>query len=384
MRSTWGEDLAMPGLLSRLFGAHTPPLPATPVQRIEAILYSGRETLEVVGESHYQDALWEIVGGRTPDPVRHETYALLMPDHANQHDPNAIQVLIDGMRVGYLSREDATAYRPGLLRLMETSPNNLVAFQAVVVGGGPRRDGIGYLGVFLDHDPTDFGLAPHYTSEGQLRTGLSQAIATDFEDESYDLSWYRRLSDSDDTAIEQLQSFLEAERDPIDRHYMLCELEHRLYRSRTVLPSALDEFDVVCSQHDEEMVVLRPALLDKFGVIPVIEMYRQAVIRCQKAKLWPAARQWAERGIAVYGDAAARPEVVDDLHKRLAYAMAKIDAAERPRRRKPHGASVVTATGNSDVETLVCVSCGESFARVRTRGRKPKICPTCRGSTGRA
>ena len=333
----------------------------------------------MVGESHYQDALWKIVGGHAPEPVRHETYALLMPNPANEHDANAIEVQIDGALVGYLSRENAAAYRPGLLRLMEASANHLVAFHAVVVGGGPRRDGIGFLGVFLDHDPTDFGLAPHYTPTGQLRTGLSEAIATDFEDEGYDLSWYRRLSDHDGTAVEQLDTLLEAERDPIDRHYMFCELEHRLYRRRT-LPSALDRFDAVCRQHDQEMVTIRPAMLDKFGAVPVIEMYRQAVIRCQKAKHWQAAQRWAERGIVVYGDQPARPEAVEDLHKRLGYALAKIEAAERPKPpRTP--STVLTTTKSVDVEMLVCVSCGESFSRVRARGRKPKLCPACRSAS---
>jgi hypothetical protein len=370
--------LAVPGFLRRLIGQPTRPPRPTPVEKLEATLYSGRETLEVVGESQYQDALWRIVGGRRSEPVRHEIYALLIPNPGNEYDANAIEVRIDGALVGYLSREDAIAYRPGLLRLMEASANNLVAFHAVVVGGGPRRDGIGFLGVFLDHDPTDFGLAPHYTPTGQLRTGLSEAIATDFEDDCYDLSWYRRLSDDDGAAIGQLESLLKAERDPIDRHYMLCELEHRLYRRRT-LPSALDRFDVVCNQHDEEMVAIRPALLDKFGVVPLIQMYRQAAIRYQKTKQWEAAREWAERGIAVYGDQPARPEAVEDLHKRLGYASAKMEAAQRAPRKEP--ATVVTTTGTADVETLICVSCGEGFSRVRARGRKPKLCPTCRSSS---
>jgi hypothetical protein len=360
------------------------PKEAAHVGTVVATVYPGDETLEVVGESHYQEALWQIVGGRNPDPVRHETYAVLVPDLSNGYDPNAVEVRINGILVGYLSREDAAAYRPGLLRLMETSADHHVALHAVIVGGGPRPDGIGYLGVFLDHDPADFGLAPSHTPNGHLRTGLSEAIATDLEDDSYDLSWYRQLSEDDATAIELLRSFLEAERDPIDRHYMLCELEHRLYRSRTAFPSALDEFDAACAQHHDEMVTIRPALLDKFGVIPVIEMYRQAVIRCQKARLWQAAREWAERGIVIYGEHAARPEVVEDLHKRIAYATAKIDTPQKPRPRKPRSATVTTPNRLADVETLVCASCGESFERVRTRGRKPKTCPTCRDLTAPA
>jgi hypothetical protein len=262
---------------------------------------------------------------------------------------------------------------------MQTSANGLVALPAVVVGGGPRPDGIGYLGVFLDHDPADFGLAPHHTSNGHLRTGLSEAIATDIEDDSYDLSWYRELPEDDHVAARQLKSLLESERELISRHYMFCELEHRLYRCRALLPSALDEFDTLCTQHHAEMDRIRPALLEKFSAVPVIEMYRQAVIRAQKAKLWESARDWAERGITVYGDSAARPEVVEDLRKRIAYATAKIEAAQRPRPQRPRRATVETAHRATEVETLVCASCGTTFERLRSRGRKPKTCPACRG-----
>jgi hypothetical protein len=65
-------------------------------------------------------------------------------------------------------------------------------------------------------------------------------------------------------------------------------------------------------------------------------MYRQAAIRCQKARDWPMVRTWAERGLAVYGSEAARPEAVVDLQKRLAHANVKmLDAtasgSQRPR-----------------------------------------------------
>jgi hypothetical protein len=32
------------------------------------------------------------------------------------------------------------------------------------------------------------------------------------------------------------------------------------------------------------MSSIRPALIERFGVVPVVEMYRQAAIRCQKAR----------------------------------------------------------------------------------------------------
>jgi len=150
-----------------------------------------------------------------------------------------------------------------------------------------------------------------------------------------------------------------------------------LLRCRNTVASALDEFDSVCHQHDQEMDVIRPALVDKFGAVPVIEMYRQETIRCQKARLWRAARQWAERGISVYGEEAARPAVVEDLHKRVAHALAKIDADEGPRPGRARGATVTqTSTRPVELETLTCASCATSFERPRTRGRKPRLCPT--------
>ena len=363
----------MPGLLSRLFGG--PPRPAA--ETLAVTVYSGTETLEVVGESHYQDALWQIAGGRRSDRVRHGVYAILEPEPSNRHDPNAVKVVIGRSCVGYLAREDAAAYREGLLRLMASCETGIVALQGVIVGGGPRPDGLGFLGVFLDHDPSDFGLARQYTTGGRLRTGLTEALATDLEDDSYDLSWLRTLAAEDTLAIEQLRGLLAEERDPIDRHYMLCELESRLYRIRDSGRTALTDFDAVCAQHHREMDVIRPALVEKFGVVPVIEMYRQAAIRAQKAKAWEEARAWAQRGIEVYGDHAARSEVVDDLRKRLAYAIDKATGRSEARSAAPRSARVRTAVPT--VEQLVCRSCGSTFERQRIRGRKPTLCPSCRG-----
>jgi predicted Zn-ribbon and HTH transcriptional regulator len=165
-----------------------------------------------------------------------------------------------------------------------------------------------------------------------------------------------------------------AERDPIDRHFMLSELGKCLYASREAFASALDEFDAVCVQHHSEMDVIRAALAEKFGRVPVIEMYRQAAIRCQKAHDWPQVRLWADRGLAVYGTEAARPQAVDDLKKRLAHADMKIAAVATSSAKRT---SVRPARG-TEVETLACSTCGVAFQRVRTRGRKPHRCPACR------
>ena len=125
-----------------------------------ATLYPGTEDLEVVGESYGQETLWRLVGGSRVEPVSYDTQAVLMPEPNNPVDPDAIAVSIDGQLVGYLSREDAAAYGPGLRQLMKDPSKGFVAVEATIAGGGQRQDGLGRLGVFLHHNPADFGVTP--------------------------------------------------------------------------------------------------------------------------------------------------------------------------------------------------------------------------------
>jgi hypothetical protein len=313
------------GLLRRVLRRASSVEPArVPTARVPLIL-GGHETLEVVGESFYQDALWLLVGGDQGERVRCGVQAVLSPEPSNPHDANAIRVLIDGHLVGHLGREDAAIYLPGLRFLVERR-GCLIGLRGTIVGGGWYGDQRGMLGVFLDHDPADFGLRPHQVGHiGDLRTGLSEAISTDLDDDRYDLSWLGRLSGTHDLRdVAVLRDLLVDERDPIDRHFMLGELARCLYKERGTGVLALDEFDAVCAEHFAEMDVIRPALLEKFGQVPVVDMFRQATIRCQKAHDWPAATRWAERGLGFYGTEAARPEAVEDLRKRLAHAQAKM------------------------------------------------------------
>jgi hypothetical protein len=184
------------------------------------------------------------------------------------------------------------------------------------------------LGVFLSHDPAMFGVSRRRSSDiAGFRTGLSEAQLTDEEDDSYDLSWLRQLPANDAAAIPTLRRLLVDERDPIDRHYMLCELETRLYKSRDAFSSALPEYDEVCELHHSEMPSIRAALFAKFERVPVLDVYRQAAIRAQKARDWGAVERWSQRGIEAYGSDAARPEAVADLEKRLALATRKLASA---------------------------------------------------------
>lgn len=324
------------GLLGRLRRSHEmSPGEAVdsglPSGRFESFsLFEGTETLEVVGESHRQDELWRLVGGCRREYVSYPVSAMLWPEawEGERADPNAVQVKIEGCVVGYLSRHDAALYRPGIVALMAECATGRVGLGGEICGGGERVDGIGYLGVFLQHNPATFGVTPRQASDiPGFRTGLSEAMATDAEDDSYDLSWLPSLPTSDGPAIKALRKLLEDERDPIDRHYMHGELEERLYRCRDAFATALDDYDAACELHHADMETIRPALFEKFGRMPVLDTYRQAAIRAQKARDWQAVQRWASRGIELYGSDAARPEAVDDLRKRLARAAGKLGAS---------------------------------------------------------
>jgi hypothetical protein len=370
---------------------------------VTAHLFSGEDDLEVVGEANYQSALWSICGGVEGDQIRHQVVAVLTPEPHNSYDPNAIAIHIDGHIVGYLAREVAQQYGPGLQSLMARC-NGYIALRGVIVGGGYYPDGPGRLGVWLEHDPRDFGVEAsrgsthsnaterNVPSGGTMRTGFSEAWLTDVEDESYGLSWFNELPDADRPAIAMLRDLLAADPDPIDRHFQFAELEARLYRCRDLYDTALDEFDETCRRHDAEMETICAAFMAKWGKVPLLETYRQMAIRQQKRKDWDACRWWAERGLTVYGNNAAREEAVEDLLKRRNRALAKLEARHKESRPKaspgtidaavaersdvPHAAAVAA---NSEIEVLLCTRCGASFERIRVRGRKPLLCPTCRG-----
>ncbi len=319
--------------------------PAWMQDGVKVALLDGREDLEVVGESFYQDNLWDLVGGRR-SPEEHvdvDICAVMVAEDDNPYDSNAVALWINGMKVGHLSRNDARRYRPGLLALQEARGMQ-IALPGVIVGGGMREDGPGRLGVFLHHDPADFGLrrtllAPPPRS--RMRTGLSDAAATDDADDSYDLSWMRELPADDIRAIPVLRRLLADENDCLSRHFMYARLEALLYRSREAFTSALDEYDQACRQHDAEMDGIREACMAKWGKVPLLETYRQMAVREQKAKNYEQALWWAERGIAIYGGDCARPEAVEDLRQRAAAYSAKLATRPRPAHRAdPSGQTV--------------------------------------------
>src|SRR6185437_10766268 len=152
----------------------------------QVVLLDGDEDLEVVGESYYQENLWQLAGAQPgKERVREDIYAVLIAEDDKPYDPNAVAVWINGLKVGHLSRENALRYRPGLLAQQEAR-GMPIALAGVIAGGGIRDDGLGMLGVFLNHDPEDFGLRRRPLPpppESRMRTGLSDAFATDAADD---------------------------------------------------------------------------------------------------------------------------------------------------------------------------------------------------------
>ena len=272
------------GFLRRLLGGEQQPDRRSgwsPEQRpgwmhegMEVQLYEGREDLEVVGEASYQENLWRVVGGggSSNDRVRLEVYAVLVAEPDNPYDANAVSCG---------SRGSGSATSPA--RMLDDTGPVCLPWSGSTASRSPcwrhcgwwdDADGPGRLGVFLDHDPADFGLrpmAPPRASGSAMRTGLSDALATDEADDAYDLGWMGDLPADDLRAIKALRQLLEREADAIDRHFMHAHLQSLLYRSRDVFASALDEYDQACHQHDAEMDGIRAAFMAKWGQVPVLE-----------------------------------------------------------------------------------------------------------------
>src|SRR6266480_7412135 len=119
------------------------------------------------------------------------------------------------------------------------------------------------------------------------------------------------------------------------------------------------------------------SFMAKWGKIPLLDTYRQMAIRQQKKRDWEACKWWAERGLALYGERAAREEAVEDLIKRRNRAVAKLEAAATPRRQVPlesPSTAIVAATlpgggpgateSDAELEVLVCLECGRRFERM--------------------
>ncbi len=213
------------GFLKRLFGG-SPETPRT--NRAPPTVLGGQDNLEVVGESHYQELLFAIVGSGS-ERVRLAIEATLIREPDNPYDSEAVSVWIRGQKVGHLSREDAAEFSPALVEL-ERRTGTPIALPGVIAGGG---DGRPNFGVFLNFDPVAFGWEASEPisyrqarsgGEASIRTGFSNAIEDDERDDDYDLSWQGRVPSDRLKAMTFLRGELLTETEPLSRHFMYAQL----------------------------------------------------------------------------------------------------------------------------------------------------------------
>ena len=100
---------------------------------------------EVVGESHYQEALTKIVGKQKDGEGSYwRGSAVIRHDQGNKHDKWAIVVAIDGNRVGYLPSDPANK------ALIDTMSGQARRLPARINGGFSLDEGgTAYFGVRL-------------------------------------------------------------------------------------------------------------------------------------------------------------------------------------------------------------------------------------------
>src|SRR6185437_12901080 len=108
----------------------------------------GLFTYHVFGASHYQQQLERIAGGRREAAVYFRVNAVLSSEPDNPYDANAIQIRINGEKVGYIRREDNVSLRASLNAVGITGD---VQCRAEIAGGWNRGEGnVGDFGLKLD------------------------------------------------------------------------------------------------------------------------------------------------------------------------------------------------------------------------------------------
>lgn len=102
--------------------------------RKQATLIESDKARQVVGTSHYQDALRKVAGKKTKEGVDVATIAALVPHPSNPHDRNAVSVQVDGNIIGYLSADYAANVQPHLQAFRKKTKTH-IAVNARITGG---------------------------------------------------------------------------------------------------------------------------------------------------------------------------------------------------------------------------------------------------------
>lgn len=134
--------------LKRIFGSG-PAAPSAAPLLIDVKAFKGRtRTIEIVGESNYEQAIRRAAGPKTPDGVSVNTVADLVPEPNNKYDPNAIAVKVGGQTVGYLSREYAVSFSIAIAE-QGYAQHGISGVKAWLHGGWKRPGDEGNYGVTL-------------------------------------------------------------------------------------------------------------------------------------------------------------------------------------------------------------------------------------------
>lgn len=113
------------------------------------VLGDGSFGINAVGESNYQEALEKVAGGRKQHGVNRQVTAELELEDENPFDSNAVLVRIEGLKVGYLSRDNAKRFRQEAGKQLEGVRRILC--RGRIRGGWDRgRGDRGHFGVALD------------------------------------------------------------------------------------------------------------------------------------------------------------------------------------------------------------------------------------------
>ncbi|MEI7489681.1 MAG: hypothetical protein WCJ72_20135, partial [Chryseobacterium sp.] len=109
----------------------------------------GLFNVNAVGESNYQKELLNIHGPKKARGTNLIIDAVLVLENTNRYDKNAVLISINGLKIGYLSKENAIEYRKILISLNQANSN--AGCKAQIVGGWDDGKGDeGFFGVKLD------------------------------------------------------------------------------------------------------------------------------------------------------------------------------------------------------------------------------------------
>ncbi|MDY6854516.1 MAG: hypothetical protein SWO11_07380 [Thermodesulfobacteriota bacterium] len=109
----------------------------------------GTFSIEIVGESHYQENLKKIAGDYSEDGVEKDVLAKVIHENDNPYDNKAISIEISGYKVGHLNKSEARYYRRKFIEYGQEGRPGIC--NARIRGGWKRgKNDLGYYGVVLD------------------------------------------------------------------------------------------------------------------------------------------------------------------------------------------------------------------------------------------